>query len=493
MPRLFRNRSELAGRLPRLDSQRLECPRGWATAGSRRSRNEATRAVEANTGVFVPEANEPFRWEPPDLPTAWTWDLDQLQAWQLRALNGLLATILPTNRFYQQKFGCSELQLACLDDLQDLALTTKEELVASAQSSPDGISLHHTYARSAYSRLHRTSGTTGNPLMVLETAADWERWSWVWQNVLEAAEIRPSDRVFLAFSFGPFVGFWSAHQACVDRGAEVIPGGGLSTLARLEFMRQAGANVICCTPSYAMHMAETAQAESFPIESLAVDRIIVAGESGGSIPAVRSRIENAWQAQVIDHSGATEIGPWGFGWRDRPGLHIAETAFIAEFLPIESGSSPATANAGPMQELVLTSLSRFGAPVIRYRTGDAVLAERPQDGPCRFLWLPQGVLGRTDSMVTIRGVNVFPSSIDSIVRQQGGIAEYRVLITRDRQLDQLELAVEADEVSRDALVKALRIRLGLRVPVEVVPSGSLPRSEGKSCRWQDLRETRQSS
>ena len=123
-------------------------------------------------------------------------------------------------------------------------------------------------------------------------------------------EVSQADRVFLAFSFGPFIGFWSAHQACVDRRAMVIPGGGLSSLARLEFMRQSRATVVLCTPSYALHLAEVAQRESVPLDELQVDRIIVAGEAGGSLPAVRSRIESAWQARVIDHCGATEVGPF---------------------------------------------------------------------------------------------------------------------------------------------------------------------------------------
>ena len=421
----------------------------------------------------------------------WQWDEEQIRDWQLKQLNDQLAAILPSNKFYQHKFGNEALRLSSLDELSSLPTTGKQELVASAAEADEGISLHHSYPSGAYSRLHRTSGTTGKPLPILDTELDWRCWSSTWQHVLEAAEIGVEDRVFLAFSFGPFIGFWSAHQACVDRGAMVIPGGGLSTLARLEFMRSSGATILCCTPSYALHMAEVAERENFDIAGLPVKRLIVAGESGGSVPEVRSRMESLWQAEVVDHSGATEIGPWGFGFPDRPGLHVIETSFIAELLPVETDQAdavPAGSGSGSFRELVITSLCRYGAPVIRYKTGDVVIAERPASGACRFMWMPQGVVGRSDNMVTVRGVNVFPSSIDAVVREFDGIAEYQVQVTRSAALDQLAISIESDEATQAELEKRLQMRLGLRIPVSLAAPDSLPRSELKSRRWQDLRQ-----
>lgn len=435
----------------------------------------------------MPETKPPFVWNPPGVRESWSWSVDERQAWQLDQLNRQLAAILPENTFYRDKLGTAELELKHLDQLAELPLTTKQELVESTERSATGISPHHTFPPHEYSRLHRTSGTTGKPFMVLDTADDWRRWSWTWQHVLEAAEVTSADRVFLAFSFGPFIGFWSAHQACVDRGAMAIPGGGLSSLARLDFMRQAQATVMCCTPSYALYLAEVARQEHVDLHEMPLRKIIVAGESGGSIPAVRARIEEAWQAQVVDHSGATEIGPWGFGWPDQPGLHIIETSFIAELLPLANAPGAAEQGAGELRELVLTSLGRIGAPVLRYRTGDAVRTGPPPKEDCRFLWLPEGVLGRTDNMVTIRGVNVFPSSIDAIVREFSNVSEYRVLVTRQDGLDQLRVDAESDPETREALEKAFNIRLGLRIPVHLVEHGSLPHSEGKSRRWQDAR------
>ena len=230
---------------------------------------------------------------PPDVLTSWQWSRDELAAWQLAQFNAQLARILPDNRFYHDKLGDARSGLTHLDQLSQLPLTTKQELVASAAADPGGISTHHTYPARSYSRMHRTSGTSGHPLLVLDTAADWLWWSSTWQHVLQAAEVTTESRVFLAFSFGPFIGFWSAHQACVDRGASVIPGGGLSSLARLEFMRQTCADVVCCTPSYALHLVEVARQENWPLSQLGVKRLIVAGEAGGSIPAVREQLEQA--------------------------------------------------------------------------------------------------------------------------------------------------------------------------------------------------------
>jgi phenylacetate-CoA ligase len=423
---------------------------------------------------------------------AWLWDRATLEAWQLARLNLQLAEILPANRFYRQKFCSDALHLGSLQELQQLPLTTKDELVRSVDRY--GLSQHQTYELSRYTRMHRTSGTTGAPLLICDTAEDWQGWwSATWQHVLEAADVNQADRVFLAFSFGPFIGFWSAHQACVDRGAMVIPGGGLSSIARLEFIRQSQATVVLCTPSYALHLAEVAERESLPLGELQVDRIIVAGEAGGSLPTVRSRIESAWHARVIDHCGATEVGPWGFGWPDRPGIHLIETSFIAELLPVGGTQTllPAHATAEELAapaELVLTSLGRLSAPVFRYRTGDIVQASLGDRGGCNFMWLARGVTGRTDDMVTIRGVNLFPSSIEAIAREFDSIQEYRVVITRSGELDEIRLEVEAPAADLPAIGKRLDLVLGLRIPVTQVPPNTLPRSEGKARRWIDQRQ-----
>ena len=145
-----------------------------------------------------------------------------------------------------------------------------------------------------------------------------------WQYVLDAAGITRSDRVVMGFSFGPFVGFWSAFEAVVKRGAMAAPSGGMNTIGRLELIRSIGATAIFCTPSYALHMAEVARENQIDVSDLPVRVIVVAGEPGGSMPAIREQIESFWNARVVDHSGASEVGPWGFSDPLGRGIYVNE-------------------------------------------------------------------------------------------------------------------------------------------------------------------------
>ncbi|MCA9215448.1 MAG: phenylacetate--CoA ligase family protein [Planctomycetales bacterium] len=406
----------------------------------------------------------------------------EIESHHLARLNALLSEILPANQFYAKKLGANIGRLESLEQLRELPFTEKDELASPNRD----LAANHTFPVERYSRFHRTSGTKGKPMVVLDTADDWHWWIETWQFVLDAAELTTSDRVAMAFSFGPFIGFWTANDAIAARGALVIPGGGMDTLSRLDLIRSAEATVICCTPTYAMRLAEVAIENNIDIVNSSVDRIIVAGEPGGSIPSIRDRIESAWNARVIDHSGATEVGPWGFADRQRLGLHIAENEFIAEFLSVDSGEP---AKDGELSQLVLTSLGRVGCPVIRYRTGDLVRPRWNADPRCNFVLLEGGVLGRADDMMIIRGVNVFPSSIEQILRTFPSVAEYRITATREREMDQLHIEIEAGPGDVDDVAAELKVRLGLNVAVTLVDEGTLPRFEAKGKRFVDQRDS----
>ena len=259
----------------------------------------------------------------------------------------------------------------------------------------------------------------------------------------------------------------------------------LNRIARLEMIRRTKATVLFCTPSYALRLAETAAENQIDPASLDVRRIIVAGEPGGSVPALRRRIESAWNARLIDHAGASEVGPWGYGDQAGRGLFVAETEFIAEFLSLESGGA---ATDGQPAELVLTSLGRFGSPVIRYRTGDVARPRFQATEGNRFVLLEGGVLGRTDDMLIVRGVNVFPSSVEQILRAFPEVVEYRVTIHRQNSMDLLAVEVEDRLEQPDRVARELLVRLGLKVDVRCVPLGSLPRFEGKGKRFIDQRD-----
>lgn len=401
-----------------------------------------------------------------------------LEARQLARLNELLAAVLPHNPFYAAKFQNSPKRLESLSQLVQLPLTTKEELVEA------GLQAICTFGVDQYVRYHQTSGTHGRPMPVLDTASDWQWWINCWQYVLDAAEVTGADRAMLAFSFGPFVGFWSAHDALAARGALVIPGGGMTSLARLELIERVGATVLCCTPSYAIHLAETAAEHKIGLSSFAVNRIIVAGEPGGSQPEIRQRIEAAWSARVIDHAGATEVGPWGYPDASRQGLHVLEAEFIAEF---ESTDTGAPAADGELAHMVLTSLGRRGMPCIRYRTGDLVRPSWRHDGANRFVVLEGGVLGRVDDMLIIRGVNVFPSSVESVLRSFPEVVEFRITARKRGAMDELAIEVEDHLNDPRRIAEELQIRLGLNIAVTVVPPLSLPRYEGKGRRFVDER------
>jgi phenylacetate-CoA ligase len=401
---------------------------------------------------------------------------------QLQKLNRLLAVVLKENELYRRKLARCSVQLNSVDVLASLPQTVKDELQPVVGDEPFAANL--TYPAERYVRCHQTSGTRGRPLVVLDTPEDWQWWINCWQFVLDAASVTPSDRAMLAFSFGPFIGFWSAFDALVARGALVIPGGGLSSLARIEVIRSTGVNTLLCTPTYALHLAEVAAEHNVNLAQLAVEKIIVAGEPGGSVPATRGRIEAAWDARVIDHGGATEIGAWGFADAEGRGLHVNEAEFIAEFISHETGQS---AKEGELSHLVLTTLGRYGAPVIRYRTGDMVRPIWPTNGSNRFVLLEGGILGRSDDMMIIRGMNIYPSAIEQILRSFPEVVEYRMTARKRGALDELVVEVEDHLQDPARIAEELRLKLGLKIDVRCAAAMSLPRFEGKGRRFIDNR------
>jgi phenylacetate-CoA ligase len=408
---------------------------------------------------------------------------EKLEAYQLERLNQLLAGVRHQNPFYRSRLAMVPDPLRSLAEWSSVPMTDKKEL--SAQADEHGFGPHHTFDRSEYVRLHRTSGTSGRPLIIMDRAIDWEWWIEVWKYTLDAAQIEPTDVVFMAFSFGPFVGFWSATDACLRRGCLLIPGGGLSTVARLDLIQATRSTALFCTPSYALHLADEATRRGMNAAELGIRKLVVAGEPGGSIPAVRKRLESHYQAQVIDHVGATEVGPWGYGTADGTAIEIIESEFLAEFLPI---SSTGVSNSeGELYELVLTSLGRIGAPAIRYRTGDIVRPNFSGNKDSVFARLEGGVLGRVDQMVTIRGINVFPSSIDAILTEAKQTGEYRMIASRLGNMDHLTIEMEGDEQGREIVRDLLDRRLGLKVDVKIVDVGVLQRSIEKAKRFVDLR------
>ena len=424
---------------------------------------------------------------------------------QLRQLRELLISVTRSNRFYQRKLAAAgvDATVASLKEFSEkFPFTSKQEIAEDQKASPPyGTNL--TFPLACYTRCHQTSGTSGLPLRWLDTP---ESWSWMvqnWREVYRAANVTRTDRILFAFSFGPFIGFWLAFEAATEIGSFCLPGGGLSSGARLRAILDHGLTVICCTPTYAIRLAEIAAEENVDRSASRVRTLIVAGEPGGSVPKTRERLERLWPgACVFDHHGMTEVGPVTYECPARPSvLHVMECAYLAEVI------DPATREAvapGATGELILTTLGRVGSPLIRYRTGDLVKAAMSNTrhsglsaAPCpcgRYeLALEGGILSRIDDMIVVRGVNVFPSAVEEIIRGFPEIAEYRVEISAETALSEMRVQIEpAGEATASTdlsvrLEKAFLGALALRVPITVVSPGTLPRFELKAKRWISLR------
>ncbi len=265
-----------------------------------------------------------------------------------------------------------------------------------------------------------------------------------WKAVYGGAKVDSRDRIFFPFSFGPFLGFWTAFEAGCQIGAHCIPAGGLSSQARLSMIDTLQPTVVCCTPTYALRLLEVAgemRGGAPDLSGTSVRVLIVAGEAGGSIPSTRERIEQGWGARVIDHHGLTEVGPISFECWESPGsLHLNEAQYICEVLEPDSDRPVADGERG---ELVVTNLGRAASPLIRYRTGDIVIR---RSGPCAcgrdFARLEGGILSRADDMVNVRGVNVYPSAVESVVRRFGEVAEYRATVAANGSLRELLVEIE---------------------------------------------------
>jgi phenylacetate-CoA ligase len=416
-----------------------------------------------------------------------------LETLQAKRLAQLLASVDGRNPFYTRKLRAAGISISSLrlpDDFGRLPFTIKNELVADQAEHPPFGSKYSEPIEN-YTRYCQTSSTTGSPLRWLDTN---ESWQWVlecWKAVFRGARVGQGDRIFFPFSFGPFLGFWSAFEAGAQIGAHCIPGGGMSSEIRLELLRNVEATVVCCTPTYALWLAEIA-AKSDTVKQLSkcgVRVLIVAGEPGGSIPTIRERIERAWGARVIDHHGLTETGPLSFECWENPGfLHVNEAQYICEVVDSATGSPIPDGQRG---ELVVTNLGRTASPVIRYRTGDIVV-RRSEPCTCGRTWarLEGGILARADDMVNIRGVNVYPTSVESVVRSIPEIVEFRSTVSQRGVMRTLSIEIEVmqDGIPNTAaisarLVRQLRSALGLTVPVRIVEAGALPRFEMKARRF----------
>ena len=420
---------------------------------------------------------------------------EKLRGYQFQRLKDLLELVSRKNPFYQGKFqehGLEIEEFKSLDDINKLPFSYKSEFERDHHETPPfGTNLSEPLEN--FIRYHQTTGTTGTPLKWLETR---ESWSWrrrVAATALVAAGLRPTDISFFAFSFGPHVAFWGLLEGAQEIGSLTIASGGWNTLQRLRCIMDNQVTVIFCTPTYALRMAEVAKENDIDLNQSSVRALIQAGEPGALMPSFRERIKEAIGAVPYDYSGLTEVGAYAFQCQHQDNAnHVNEGEYIIEIIDPKTGESVPEGKRG---EMVLTNLGRPCSPSIRFRTGDLVRFKKAQC-PCgrTFRMLDGGVLGRSDDMILLRGMNVFPSKIGDIVQRHIVIGqEYRIIAyTKDGMgecLVQIEDTGGGDlEKRRSNLAGDLRQSFEIRIDVNVVPKGEIPRFEYKSKRFVDKRK-----
>ncbi|MFQ5777080.1 MAG: phenylacetate--CoA ligase family protein [Terriglobia bacterium] len=421
---------------------------------------------------------------------------EHLRAVQLLKLKRIVVWAYRNSPFYRKKFDRANLvphDIQELDDIKKLPLTTKAEwLAAQGERDVDFGPLLAT-SESEVVRYHQTSGTTGKPIRLAFSQRDWNWWMECWAHGLTACGLSATDRVLVCFPFNLFVGWWGGLDTARLLGSRVYSGGGMTTEQRLQVVRDHEITTLMASPSYLLHLARVAEsALGWRTQDLHVRKLICGAEPGGSIPSIRRCLQEAWRAEVFDHLGASEVGPWGYECEAHPGgVHICEGFFLMEFIDPETGDP---APPGDLAKLVVTALEKNAQPVIRFDAKDLVrVADRPCPCGRTYRWVEGGLLGRADDLLKVRGVLFSPRAVEDVVRSSHPSAEYRVFVSRRAAMDEvtlkMEMAAGSDSGPRvvDDLVLALKLKTNLRFHVELCAPGTFPRQEIKTKRVIDLR------
>lgn len=423
-----------------------------------------------------------------------TMPLEQLRALQEQKLRQQLTYTYQHSVFYRQKFdaiGVHPEDIRTLDDLARLPFTTKEELRDSQIHAPP-LGTHAAVPMSRVIRIHSSSGTTGRPSYVGITRHDREVWIESVARVYWAEGVRPDSVVVMGFGLSFFVGGLPLHDAIEEIGATFIPVGTGASDRLITSIQNLGANQLTCTPSYATYLAEFVRSR-FHVEprTLGIRRIQVGAEPGGGIPAVRQRIEEDWGACVTEGLGNADVIPVYAGECDeRSGMHYLTPDFaILEIIDPETGAAHPLDQPEIQGELVFTHIDRECVPLVRFRTRDRVVAWT-EPCPCGRTGIRLRCVGRTDDMLILRGVNVWPSAIKDVIMSMRPrtTGEVQILLTQPgpRINPPLRLQVEYGPDVEDLVAlkgdieETLRQKLIFSAEVELVPPDTLPRYEMKA-------------
>ncbi len=419
---------------------------------------------------------------------------DELKILQLKRLQDVVKRAYENVPYYKKRFddlGLKPEDIKNLDDIQKLPLTTKDDLRAAY---PFGM---FAVPRQEIVEVHTSSGTTGKPTVSGYTREDLEIWSEVMARGLTMFGVNEDDLIQNTHGYGLFTGGFGVHYGAQKIGATVIPISTGQTRRQIEIMQDFGTTVLIVTPSYGLYLAEVAQEEGHQGEDLKLKSIGFGAEMWTE--EMRQELQKRFNAPAYNIYGLTEImGPGvALECQEQDGLHVMEDHFYPEIIDSETME---VLEDGTKGELVITTLSRHGMPIIRFRTKDVTILRRSECACGRTHVKMDRITGRTDDMLKIRGVAVFPSQIEKALLKMDGIEpHYQIIVTRPQHLDEMEVQVEtspelfSDEVKELVGIKKkienfIHNEIGLRVTVTLVEPKTLPRSEGKAVRVIDKRE-----
>ncbi len=425
---------------------------------------------------------------------------ERLRALQLAKFRRIFQWTWEHSRFHRSLYAAAGIAPADIRTFEDIRRVPKVEKsmmrdIQGKDPFPYGDAL--CVPLEEVSAFRQTSGTTGRPVYQPDTWQDWEWWAECWAYILWAQGYRPRDRVFIPFGYNIFVAFWAGHYAAEKLGCEVVPGGVLDTQARILKIQELRATAMMATPTYVLGMADTARNKmGIDPAALTIDKITCAGEPGASIPSTKQRMEQAWNARVYDHAGATEIGAWSFECRAQPGgMHVNEAFFLVEIEDLQTGEI--IEEPGRRGKMVITALDRYAQPCVRFDAKDVIeWDERACDCGRTFRLVKGGVVGRADDITKVKGVLLAPAAIEEVVRGIEGLGnEYEVVVDRPGDIDRITLKVELmpGAENRAAEIEAqlkdqLRLKTNLGYQLEFHDYGRLPRYEVKARRFKDLRK-----
>ncbi len=422
---------------------------------------------------------------------------EALEAIQLRRLKNTIERVYATVPFYRKQFdkaGVKPEDIKTLDDLKRLPFTTKQDLRDNYPFGLFAVPMENVV------RIHASSGTTGRPTVVGYTARDVQTWAELMARALSAAGATRGDIIHNAYGYGLFTGGLGVHYGAEKLGATVIPISGGNTKRQIMIMKDFGATILTCTPSYALHLAEVAMEMGVDPKTLKLRAGLFGAEPWSE--KMREEIESKLYLTAIDIYGLSEIIGPGVAVEcieAKKGLHIFEDHFIPEIIDPETGEP---LGPGEVGELVITTITKEAFPMIRYRTRDITYLN-PEPCICGRTHVRMGrVMGRSDDMLIIRGVNVFPSQIESVLMEIEEVEpHYQLIVDREGNLDTLTVLVEvgesafSDEVKKlqdlsKKIEKNIKEYLGVSAKVKLVEPKTIARSEGKAQRVIDKRKER---